>query len=64
MQKQQPDHLKDYTNKELEGISPTRIGMMLKALKSQSSGIKLHFCSIILIEFFIDLNLDTSNLLF
>ena len=30
------------TNKELDGVAPTRIGMMLKALKFQSPGLKLH----------------------
>ena len=39
------------TNKELDGIVPIRIGMRLKALKSQSPGLKLHFGSIIIIEF-------------
>ena len=39
------------TNKELDGIASARIGMMLKALKSQSPGLKLHFGSIIIIEF-------------
>ena len=39
------------TNKELDGIAPTRIGMILKALKSQSSDLKLYFGSIIIIKF-------------
>ena len=39
------------TNKELNRIASKRIGMMLKALKSQSSGLKIHFGSIIIIEF-------------